>query len=174
MSCEQFHPHISALADSQLEPELVHQVRRHLDTCSACAELYSQQVELNSLVRDTQAEVDPPAYLWKAIEHRIRQASSPRGLQKTGADRIAAFLQAGWLAVSGQPASGGRLRYALAALMIVFVASIVLLQIRERSAQEQILAEIESFEWAVAENPFLELDESGKATNPFRDFRSSE
>jgi len=157
MNCEGWRIEIAAFLDGSSDPKMISRVRHHLDTCSSCLEFYREQSQLNALLGTPALDVEPPEYLWYRIESRIQRP------QETGATRtFLADLFRFW--------SVPRLRYALASIVLLLVASWSLVHLKnQREADQLLLARIDAYQMKVVEgNPFLsDLKKAPPLDNPF-------
>lgn len=156
MKCRDLRPHLSALADGNLEAKWRSEVERHLGACDGCAAFYRQQVALNRLFQKEELLVEPPQHLWQGIQARLRHPSQP-----TWRERWVGHLPA------LQPL---QLRYAAAALFVVLVLGVFLFfPSGERDVESaKLLAELEAYSLEVRGNPFLV--ERRPDQNPFFTF----
>lgn len=152
MSCHQLRPHITALADENLESQLVSQVQEHLAICPECTQFYYQQLQLNQWFKTGNLQLDPPGEIWHAIETRIEGQLEPR------------WNWPDLLQVSS-------LRYALAGLAFLFLFSSLSVTLLRRGGQidvrQRILADLKSYTLETQGNPFWPQVER---RNPFIDF----
>lgn len=152
MSCSRLRPHITALADNSLEPQLVDEVKRHLASCSSCAQFYNEQLLLASWFKSTGVELEPPQQIWNKIENRL---SDRTHLRRHFAD------------VFRLPAA----RYVLLTLGLLILFSVSLLNTGEQMEMRQALANLQAYNLEVQENPFLP---AVKEENPFFKFNHKE
>lgn len=161
MNCHEIRPQITAYIDNSLEPQLVSEVRRHLDSCAACGAFHRAQLQLADWFSSRSIELDPPAQIWKGIEERLAPAS-------VFPWNVLTFFQL------------PSFRYALAGVAaLLFLSAALLLNSGEPVSFNSALAQIESYHLKVegnpfwpevrSQNPFFEFDRQGlkRVDNPF-------
>ena len=134
--------------------ELTAEVLSHLESCPACAELHSSGEEDFQRLLDLAAtiQVEPPEWLWHRIDARIH------GTQPESAwDEFVRGV--------GRLFEVPDLRPVWVTLALALVLSASLTGLRSRVDDGPWLAELQSFELEVPENPFLQ--EPGGDSNPF-------
>lgn len=161
MNCQEIRPQITAYIDNSLESQLVSEVRRHLDSCAACAEFHREQLQLADWFSSGSIELEPPAQIWAGIEGRLAPASA---------------FHWNFLEFFQFPS----FRYALAGVAaLLFLSAALLLNSGEAVSFNSALAQIESYNLNVegnpfwpevrSQNPFFEFDRQGleRVDNPF-------
>ena len=138
--------------------ELTAEVLSHLESCPACAELHSGEEDFQRLL-DLAAtiQVEPPEWLWHRIDARIH-----------GTQPESAWPESAWPEfVRGVERlfEVPDLRPVWVTLALALVLSVSLTGLRSRVGDGPWLAELQSFELEVPENPFVQ--EPGGASNPF-------
>lgn len=169
MSCQRVRIHISALLDGTLDEESGRQVKSHLRECPECGRFYSEQAEIENLLREGLPDLEPPARIWTGIQARIR--TNPTREPWWSA----------WVALFRIP----KLRYALAvAILVVLVGSVALLRLTAPTQPDpQVLAAIQHYTLRTEGNPFMagvtnhnpffSVDVQNDA-NPFQGARSTQ
>ncbi len=133
--------------------ELTAEVLSHLESCPACAELHSGEEDFQRLLElATTIQVEPPEWLWHRIDARIHGAQPASAWDEfvRGVERLFEVPD---------------FRPAWVALVLALVLSASLTGLRSRVGDGPWLAELQSYELEVPENPFLQ--EPGGDSNPF-------
>ena len=161
MECEGVKIQVSALLDASLDVEQVKVMEQHLESCPSCARFYQEELEVADWLTEAgDFQLDPPPEIWQRIDTQI----------------------------SAKPCKFGFLlfprfefRYALAGLVILALVSLTLLTLSTSPQEnEQLLAELESYQLEVEGNPFLSqmrltdpfFEVNGPEGNPFDKWRS--
>ena len=133
--------------------ELTAEMLSHLESCPACAELHSGEEDFQRLL-DLAAtiQVEPPEWLWHRIDARIHGTRPESAWDEfvRGVERLFEVPD---------------LRPVWVTLALALVLSASLTGLRSRVGDGPLLAELQSFELEVPENPFLQ--EPGGGSNPF-------
>jgi len=132
-------------------------VQAHLESCASCSEFYREQLELNHLLSTGIPDLDPSPVLWQRIERAILA-----GEQRTTGRPLVEFLL-GWIRIPAM-----RLVAATAVLLVILSAA--LFRFPADDVETELLAQLESYQLEVKENPFLDF--SRTEGNPFETVRS--
>ena len=161
MECEGVKTQVSALLDASLDVEQVKAMEQHLESCPSCARFYQEELEVaHWLTEAGDFQLDPPPEIWQRIDTQISAKSSKFG--------FLLFPRFDF-------------RYALAGLVILALVSLTLLTLSTSPQEnEQLLAELESYQLEVEGNPFLSqmrltdpfFEVNGQDGNPFDKWRS--
>ena len=161
MECEGVKIQVSALLDASLDVEQVKVMEQHLESCPSCARFYQEELEVaHWLTEAGDFQLDPPPEIWQRIDTQISAKSSKFG--------FLLFPRFDF-------------RYALAGLVILALVSLTLLTLSTSPQEnEQLLAELESYQLEVEGNPFLSqmrltdpfFEVNGQDGNPFDKWRS--
>ena len=136
-------------------PDLTAEMLSHLETCPACAELHSigEEEDFQRFLDLAAAiQLEPPEWLWHRIDARIDN-TQPDSAWDEFVRGVGRLLEA------------PDLRPAWVALVLALVLSASLTGLRSRWNDDSLLAELQSYELEVPENPFVQ-NPSGDS-NPF-------
>ncbi len=138
--------------------ELTAEVLSHVESCPACAELHSGEEDFQRLL-DLAAsiQVEPPEWLWQRIDARIHDTQPESAWPESAWDEFVGGV--------GRLFEVPDLRPVWVTLALALVLSVSLTGLRSRVGDGPLLAELQSFELEVPENPFVQ--EPGGASNPF-------
>ena len=162
MECEGVKVQVSTLLDASLDVEQVKAMEQHLESCPSCARFYREELEVADwLTKAGDLQLEPPPEIWQRIDSQI--SAQPSKFQ----------LPSLWPRFE--------FRYAVASLVILALVSLTLLTFSiTPQGNEQLLAELESYELEVEGNPFLSqmqlqdpfFEVNGPEGNPFDKWRS--
>jgi len=77
IECELFRRHVGVLVDGELDPTTQIEFERHLERCSACAELLAFETTYRGYVRDAMAVPAAPPRLHARVLENLRQTAPP-------------------------------------------------------------------------------------------------
>jgi len=150
MNCQQIRIQIIEELDHERTGTRSVETQTHLRDCSDCHAFLEEQEQLSSLLADNQLSLEVPSGLWLQIEKEISQETQPRW------ETLAAAFS-DWFRMP-------QLRHALAGSAFVLFASLALLNLGGDKMEPGLMAQLDSFEMEVTENPFLANSTDG---NPF-------
>ncbi len=138
--------------------ELTAEVLSHVESCPACAELHSGEEDFQRLL-DLAAtiQVEPPEWLWHRIDARIHGTRPESAWPESAWDEFVRGV--------GRLFEVPDLRPVWVTLVLALALSASLTGFRSRLGDSPLLAELQSYELEVPENPFVQ--EPGGDSNPF-------